>query len=103
MTLVLVKNAPINMMQPTAKNPYIDALLKLMLFSASLHMAILIANSLFSGNFGLLNYFDILDLEWIFPSLSGTGLPFILGTLLALGIYTLFLVQSINHQKKFEP
>lgn len=89
------------MMQPIVKNPYIDALLKLMLFSASLHMVILIANSLFSGNLGLLNYFDILDLEWVFPSLSGSGLPLFLGTLLALGIYALFLVHAIKLQKKF--
>ena len=45
------------------KNRYFDALLKLMLFSAIIHMGILILYSVINLNIEKLNFFDILRHE----------------------------------------
>ena len=48
-------------------NKYIDALLKTMLFSASIHMIILIVQAIRTGDIMIINYFNILDLEIYYP------------------------------------
>lgn len=51
------------------KNKYINAILILMLFSAILHMGILFFLAIVKKNFYILNYFNILDLDMLFPFL----------------------------------
>jgi len=58
-----------------SKNRYFDALLKLLLFSAAVHMVILIGYAFITGNFGVLNFFNILDIEFIIPEIiEGTAM-----------------------------
>lgn len=63
------------------KNKYINALLLLMLGSATVHMLILFAATLWSGNIYLLNYFNILSISIFIPdflnSLAGNMFSFI--------------------------
>ena len=91
------------MLQPIAKNPYLDALLKLMLFTAMIHMVNLAVFSAFSRSFSPLNYFGIIDLGWVFPDAVGLGMPFLIGALLALGIYLLFLASALKRKKNSRP
>jgi chromate transport protein ChrA len=56
-------------MNKIVKNPFIDALFKLMLLSANIHIIILFAYSIFHKNTDLINAFKILDLQLVFPSL----------------------------------
>ncbi len=49
------------------QNKYLNALLLLMLFSASVHMVILIVWAIMQRNLDYLNYFNILTLNYFFP------------------------------------
>ncbi|MDO8486365.1 MAG: hypothetical protein Q7S77_01545 [Candidatus Staskawiczbacteria bacterium] len=49
------------------KNKYLNSLFVLMLFSAVIHMLVLFYSAITSGNFYLLNYFNILDLDLFLP------------------------------------
>ena len=50
------------------KNKYLDSLFIIMLFSASVHMLILFFLALRRGDLYILNYFNILDLDILFPA-----------------------------------
>jgi len=54
------------------ENKYINALLLLMLFSAIVHMLVLFAIALTSGNLHVLNYFSILNLNYFIPGFSNS-------------------------------
>jgi len=49
------------------KNKYLNSLFLLMLFSASVHMLILFYLAFSRGDLYILNYFNILDLDILFP------------------------------------
>jgi len=49
------------------KNKYLNALLLLVLFSALVHMIILLYSALRYWDFYFLNYFNILNVYYIFP------------------------------------
>lgn len=49
----------------------LKAIAIVMVFSASIHMTILFIRSIRENNWQLMNYYNILDLEVIFPSLQG--------------------------------
>ena len=49
------------------KNKYLNSLFLLMLFSAGVHMLILFFLALSRGDLYMLNYFNILDLDILFP------------------------------------
>lgn len=51
------------------KNKYFNAIFVLMLFSASLHMLILFYLAIIQKNIYILNYFNILDLDLLFPKI----------------------------------
>ena len=51
------------------KNRYFDALLKLVLLSGIVHMSVLFAYVIASGEVELLNYFGILDFSLFFPGI----------------------------------
>lgn len=51
------------------KNKYLNTFFLLMLFSAMIHMLVLFALAITSKNIYVLNYFNILDLDLIFPLL----------------------------------
>jgi hypothetical protein len=50
------------------KNKYLNALLLLMLFSATVHMIILFCLAILRGDLYLLNYFNILSISYIIPN-----------------------------------
>ena len=77
-----------------AKNVFLDALLKLMLFSASIHMIILVGAAALEGDVKILNYFNILDLELIFPSIINGMASDVVSTLVALAIFGYFLYRN---------
>lgn len=52
-----------------SKNRYIDALLKLFILSAVLHIAIILVYAAVSGDIRQLNYFGILDFTLFFPAI----------------------------------
>jgi uncharacterized membrane protein len=72
------------------KNRYFNALLLLMLFSAFVHMVILFIVAIFSLNLHVLNYFAIVDANYIIPSFfnssQGDAISFIVVVLLYGGI-----------------
>ncbi|MFT4303167.1 MAG: hypothetical protein ACMXYG_01260 [Candidatus Woesearchaeota archaeon] len=81
-----------------SKNKYLDALFKLMLLSASVHMIILIVFTILKFDFSLLNYFRILELDIIFPSLK-TKFGEILGLITAIVLYLIILVFYTDNKK----
>jgi len=52
-----------------AKNKYVNAALVLMLFSAIAHMVILFFSAVATKDMHALNYFNILDFDFMFPDL----------------------------------
>jgi hypothetical protein len=57
-----------------AKNKYFNSLLILMLGSAIVHMALLFVWALMFGQWNVLNYISILNLDWFVPGLlAGFG------------------------------
>ena len=76
------------------KNDYLDALFKLMLLSAAVHMIILIATAIVNLDFKVLNYFNILDLEIIFPSIIEGVASDVAATVVAIAIFVYFLWQN---------
>jgi len=73
------------------KNKYVDAFLLLMMFSAALHMIILLIQSLYEGNVYILNYFNILDLDLFISGISNTFWCNFFSGVVALIIYLLIL------------
>ena len=56
------------------KNKYLNALFILMLGSAMIHMIFLFLRVLISGDWHVLNYIHILDIDWFVPGLlAGFG------------------------------
>lgn len=52
-----------------SKNKYLNALFILMLLSAIVHMIILFFFAIKEGDIYVLNYFNILDIDFFFPNL----------------------------------
>ncbi len=74
-------------------NKYIDALLKTMLFSASIHMIILIVQAIRTGDIMIINYFNILDLEIYYPHILKIPQTHLIAASVALIIYLTFLIR----------
>ena len=70
-----------------AKNRYIDAALKLIIFSSIVHLLILAAQAIIHRDVLWLNYFNILDLEFFFPSILQYPLSTFFATACAVVIY----------------
>ena len=69
------------------KNRYLDSLLKLMLFSASVHILILIYHSISSRDITAMNYFNILDLDFFFDDIAKGTLNNIISVATMVVIY----------------
>jgi hypothetical protein len=82
-------------MRKISDNKYLDAMFKLMLVSASIHMIILIVFAIYTHNQLALNYFNILDIEFVFPSVVEGMKMNILAFLTALWIYLLFFFDLV--------
>lgn len=76
-------------MRPIAQNRFLDALLKLMLFSAAFHMALLALFAVLRNDFSLLNLFRILNLELVFPNSTTGDLSNLLSLTISVALYLL--------------
>ena len=74
-------------MNRLVQNRYLDALLKLMLLSASIHMIILILYSIVKLEPAHVNYFNILDLEFLFPGIEEGLLSNVLSAVCVVIVY----------------
>jgi len=74
-------------MKQIQKNKYIDALKKLILFSAISHIILLILYSIINLTIIPLNYFNILDLDLFFPNIINGHLSQILSLIIIAIIY----------------
>ncbi|MFA6022572.1 MAG: hypothetical protein WC781_00625 [Candidatus Pacearchaeota archaeon] len=78
-------------MNKIVKNKYLDALFKLMLLSAIIHVAILIIKSIISFNLYPLNFFQILEITYFFPSLASGLTSLVISFITMVVIYLIIL------------
>jgi len=78
------------------KNKYLNALFLLMLFSAIVHMVILFIFAIVSKNVNILNYFNILNLNYFMPDFFNNLLGNITSFLFVILLYAIIL--KINGQ-----
>ena len=79
------------------KNKYINTLFLLMLFSAIVHMLILFYVTITTGNLYVLNYFNILDIDYFVPDLVNGFWGNIFAVFSVLLVY--FVILNINKVK----
>lgn len=60
----------IKIMMKIAKNRYLDALLKLILLSAIVHLVLLAILVFINKDITILNYFNVIDLDLFFPNIA---------------------------------
>jgi len=75
-----------------AKNRFVDALLKFVLFSAAIHIGIAIGRSLTERTMQHLNYFKLISLDLILPSLVYSQQNFITALLIMMLAYCLIFL-----------
>lgn len=78
----------------THQNRYVRAALQLVLFSALLHLGILLIEFILSGDLRLFNYFNILDLPFFWPGIDSGAISHLLSAVIIAGIYIFFLSRS---------
>jgi hypothetical protein len=76
-------------MKRISKNRFVDALLKLMLLSAIIHIIILITFSIIKMDFTFINYFKILTIDLIVPSITQGVLSNVLSVAVVVILYIL--------------
>lgn len=78
------------------KNKYLNSLFVLMLFSASVHMLILFYLAFARGDLYILNYFNILDLDILFPLIFKNDFLGNLGSLIFMVLSYFFILKVYN-------
>ena len=73
------------------KSKYIKAIKNSLLFIAITHLIILIGWAIYTYNFKVLNLFNILDLELLFPNILNGFMSDIFSVLILVIIYIIFL------------
>lgn len=84
-------------MKPIVKNRYLDALLKLMLLSAVLHMVVLAVYFVVYGDASHFNFFKIIALDLFFPELASDFMH-LYSLLIGVWLYV-FLFYFFTHKK----
>jgi hypothetical protein len=74
-----------------AKNKYLNSLLVLMLGSAIVHMVLLSMRALVWGDWHVLNYIHILDIDWFIPGLFAAPAGDAISWIIAAGLYFVIL------------
>lgn len=72
------------------KSRFFVALNLLVLFSATTHIGLLITHAVRSGEFELLNYFDILEIDYFIPSILHSPYSMLMATGCMIGLFVLF-------------
>ena len=80
------------------KNKYLNALFLLMLVSAIVHMLILFYLALVSKDLYILNYFNILDIDLLLPSIFNGVAGNIFSAFVAVTIYILILKLNTTNE-----
>lgn len=76
------------------KEELFRALLKTMLLGATTHLIILVYYAFTHQSFGLLNAFNILDLDLYFPQLNEGAINFVVSYFMLFCVYVLVLYSS---------
>ena len=71
-------------------NRYLDTLLKLILLSALVHIVILVIHAVRERDFSVMNYFNILDLDFFFSGIAKGVLSNVLSVVVMVVIFGLF-------------
>lgn len=77
-------------MKSLSKNNIVLAFVALMLFSAAIHMVVLVAYFLKTGDFSLFNFFSITELDLFLPTDKGGTLSDILSAVTSFLLFALF-------------
>ncbi len=80
-------------------NKYVKALAGLVLFSATVHLSILLVYAFIWRNIDIWNYFNILELDFIWPKIAGGLLFNTLSGICAAIIYMAFLIYQIEKER----
>ena len=86
-------------MIPLVKNRYIDALLKLMLLSAIIHMIVLAWYSVVYNDFTLFNFFTIVGIDLLFPQIVTSDCQYVYSFAIVLCMYAV-LFYLLNRKSK---
>jgi polyferredoxin len=81
------------------KNKYLSALKNLILFSASIHILLLIIYSVIKLDITHLNYFNILDFDLFFPNIIHGSFSQILSIIVISVIYFIIYFISLKKNK----
>jgi hypothetical protein len=81
------------------QNKFFIALKRTILFSATVHLLILFWHSISTGNLKVINLFNIIDLELIFPNIITGSLSDVFSFITLIIIYTVFLLNYKKHKK----
>lgn len=84
-------------MNPIVKNRYLDALLKLMLLSAILHMAVLVLYFVVHGDASRFIFFKIINIDLFIPELASDCMHSY-SLLLSVWLYV-FIFYFFTHKK----
>ncbi len=77
-------------MKSLSKNNIVLAFVALMLFSAAIHMVVLVAYFLKTGDFSLFNFFSITELDLFLPTDRSGTLSDILSAVTSFLLFVLF-------------
>lgn len=78
-------------MNKIVNNKYLNAFFYLMLFSACVHIAILLFLTIIKQDIYILNYFNILDVDIFYPNIFNNLWGNIFSVLVMVGIYGIIL------------
>mgnify|MGYP001618598177 CR=1 FL=1 len=78
------------------KNKYLNALFVLMLFSAIVHMLILFYIAMATGDFYVINYFNIISITYFLPDFFNNLWGNIVSIVFVAAIYFLILKINVN-------
>ena len=81
-----------NMNIKIVKNKYINAVLLMMILSATVHISILFAIALVSGDLYVLNYFNTISLTYFYPDFLNSFLGNIIAFVFMVCMYVIILV-----------
>jgi len=81
------------------KNRYLEALIKLILISAIFHLVLLFVYSLIKLDFSYLNYFRVVDISLIFPSITEGPFSLVFSFITILIVYLIILFKFTSKSK----
>jgi hypothetical protein len=88
------------MLRKIIKNKVFSSFCKFVLVTALLHIGVLVFRTIKEGNFKLLNYFSILDLNAFFPRIVKGRLSDVISIALMAAIFSTFLTLSLIKSRR---